>query len=58
VIDESKIFTVPDVSDAIDSARQMTLTYSAAKSSFICVTGSLYLVGEAQKVLRRSVLKQ
>lgn len=51
-IDESKIFLVPDVVDAIDSAIQINSTYLATKNSFVCVTGSLYLVGEAQKVLK------
>ena len=51
IIGKSKIFIVADVADAIDSAKQITSTYTATKNSFICVTGSLYLVGEAQKLL-------
>lgn len=51
VIDESKIFTVSNVSDALWSAFEITKNYSALKSSFILITGSLYLVGEAQNVL-------
>jgi dihydrofolate synthase/folylpolyglutamate synthase len=58
VVDKTKIFLVPDVGEAVDSAKQITLNYSAAKHSFICVTGSLYLVGEAQKVLGESVHKE
>ena len=50
-VDKSKIFMVPDVAAAIDSAKQITATYSATKNSFICITGSIYLVGEAQKLL-------
>jgi dihydrofolate synthase / folylpolyglutamate synthase len=45
--DRIKVFIVPNVKDAIDSARQIAET----KGSLICVTGSLYLVGEAQKYL-------
>ena len=52
VIDNSKIFLVSDVTDAIDSAKQITQTYPATKRAFICVTGSLYLVGETQKILK------
>jgi len=52
VIDKSKVFSVADVSVAIDSAKEITSTYSATKHSFICITGSLYLVGEAQKILK------
>jgi dihydrofolate synthase/folylpolyglutamate synthase len=51
IIDEKKIFIVPNVADAIDSARQISASYPETKHSLICVTGSLYLVGEAQKVL-------
>ena len=50
-VDKSKIFMVPDVAAAINSAKQITATYSATKNSFICITGSIYLVGEAQKLL-------
>lgn len=52
VIDRARILQINDVADAIDSAIQMTQTYPATKNSFICVTGSLYLVGEAQKILK------
>jgi dihydrofolate synthase/folylpolyglutamate synthase len=51
VINESKIFTVSNVSDALWSAFEFTKNYSALKPSFILITGSLYLVGEAQKLL-------
>lgn len=51
VIDRSKIFTVPNVSDALLTASEFTKNYSMRKPSFILVTGSLYLVGEAQKIL-------
>ena len=50
-IDQSKIFIVPTVADAIASAKQITLTYTATRNSFVCVTGSLYLIGEALKML-------
>lgn len=51
VISESKIFTVSNVSDAFWSAFEITKNYPALKPSFILITGSLYLVGEAQKLL-------
>ncbi len=51
-IDRSKIFLVPKVADAINSAIQINSTYPGTKNSFVCVTGSLYLVGEAQKILK------
>ncbi len=47
IIDKSKVFAVPNVKDAVDSARQIAET----NGSLICVTGSLYLVGETQSVL-------
>ncbi len=50
-IDKSKVFAVPNVNDAVDSARQIAETYSKSKGSLICVTGSLYLVGEVQNLL-------
>lgn len=52
VTEKSKILTSANVAQAIDLAKQLTETYPATKDSFICVTGSLYLVGEAQKFLR------
>lgn len=54
VIDKSKIFVIENVSDALWSAFEITKNYSALKSSFILVTGSLYLVGEAQKILQNN----
>lgn len=52
IIEEDKIFTVSNVSGALWSAVEITKNYSAAKPSFILVTGSLYLIGEAQKILK------
>lgn len=52
VIGESKVFTVKNVKDALWSGIEMTKNYSALKPSFVLVTGSLYLVGEAQKILQ------
>lgn len=51
IIDVKKIFTIPNVADAIDIARHFSANHPAALHSLICVTGSLYLVGEAKKVL-------
>lgn len=51
IIDRNRIFTVPDLWQALDSAIEITRGYSALRRSLICVTGSLYLVGEAQKLL-------
>lgn len=51
VIDDAKILLVPSVSDALDSAIRIARNYPAKSRSFVCVTGSLYLVGEAQKIL-------
>ena len=52
--DKNNIFAVANVADAIDSARQIAGVELATKHSFVCVTGSLYLIGEAQKILRDS----
>lgn len=52
IIDREKIFLLPDVADAIDSAKQLTLTYTDTKPSLILVTGSLYLIGEIQALLK------
>lgn len=54
IIDRDRIFTVPDLWQALDSAIEITRGYSATRPSFICVTGSLYLVGEAQKLLNNN----
>jgi dihydrofolate synthase / folylpolyglutamate synthase len=55
IVDKNKIFVVPNVEDAVNSARQIAETYPATKGSLICVTGSLYLVGEVQKILDNNV---
>lgn len=52
--DKNNIFAVANVADAIDWARQIAGVELATKHSFVCVTGSLYLIGEAQKILRDS----
>jgi len=52
IIDEKKIFTVTNVLDAIDSAQQISASYPTVEHSLVCVTGSLYLIGEAQKILQ------
>ena len=43
-------FVAEDVAQALKIARE-----KRSKNDLICVTGSLYLVGEAQKLLRRNV---
>ncbi len=53
-IKADKIFSVPDVADAINSARRIAGDYPASKRHLILVTGSLYLVGEAQKILKET----
>jgi dihydrofolate synthase/folylpolyglutamate synthase len=45
-VPREKIFTVPDVSDALRKARSLTSTHGR-----ICATGSLYLVGEVSAAL-------
>ncbi len=47
IVTKGKVFAVSNPVDAIDSARQI----SENDQSLICVTGSLYLVGETQKLL-------
>jgi dihydrofolate synthase/folylpolyglutamate synthase len=54
IIDKDRIFKVPDLWQALDSATEITKGYSATRLSFICITGSLYLVGEAQKLLNNN----
>ncbi|HEX8638046.1 MAG TPA: cyanophycin synthetase, partial [Pyrinomonadaceae bacterium] len=54
VVEKEKIFAVQNVSAAIDLARQIAAAKSATKHSFVCVTGSLYLIGEAQEILQNS----
>lgn len=49
--DSKKILLLPDVADAIDSAKQIAAKYSGTKRALVLVTGSLYLVGETQKIL-------
>ena len=45
-----KVYEISKVADALKFAREMS-----NDGSLICVTGSLYLIGEAQKVLSESV---
>ncbi len=52
IIDKSKIFKVENVRGAIESAIKIVKKFPAEKDAFICITGSLYLVGEAQKQLQ------
>ena len=52
VLISSKIFSVSNVGDALRSAIEITKNYSSTKPSFIVITGSLYLIGEAQKILQ------
>jgi dihydrofolate synthase / folylpolyglutamate synthase len=51
-VDKSKLFLIPNVADAINSAIQINANYTETETSFVCITGSLYLVGEAQKFLK------
>lgn len=51
-VEKSKILLVPNVADAVDSAIQINANYTKTEITFVCVTGSLYLVGEAQKILK------
>jgi folylpolyglutamate synthase/dihydropteroate synthase len=46
-----RVFVVEDVADALDSASQLVATYPGTAPAFVLVTGSLYLVGEAKKIL-------
>ncbi len=57
-IDDSRIFPAPAVSDALDAALRIVRTYPATSDSFVCVTGSLYLVGEAQKILSSAAMNK
>ena len=53
VIDTDKVFIAENVGSAVCLAGDLT-----GDGGLICVTGSLYLVGEAQKVLSESVLER
>ena len=53
---KAKIFSVKNVADAIETARRFNNNESSENQSFVCVTGSLYLVGEAQKILKNNSL--
>ena len=52
IIEKSNIFAVSNVLAALSSAFEITKNYSDEKASFILVTGSLYLIGEVQKILQ------
>lgn len=45
---DTKLFVFEDVKDAIDFAKKIA---SKDKEAIICITGSLYLVGEAREIL-------
>ncbi len=47
--DENKVIVVQDVREALEAARNI-----ASNEELICVTGSLYLIGEAQKILNEN----
>lgn len=52
IIERNKIFLASGVADALSTAVQFTRNYSVSKPAFILITGSLYLVGEVQKILK------
>ncbi len=52
VIAESNIYTFSNIAESLKTAIELTKSYAAPDSSFILITGSLYLVGEAQKILQ------
>lgn len=47
--DEEKVFQAPTITEALKIAREVS------PDNLICVTGSLYLVGEAQKILSSKI---
>lgn len=47
--DENKVFAAKTVGEAIEKAREISV-----ETALICVTGSLYLVGEAQEILQKA----
>jgi dihydrofolate synthase/folylpolyglutamate synthase len=49
--DENKVIVVNNAREALQTARNI-----ASNEELICVTGSLYLIGEAQKILSEDVL--
>lgn len=49
--DENKVIIVQNAREALQTAQNI-----ASNKELICVTGSLYLIGEAQKILRENVL--
>lgn len=51
-IDKKNVFLIENVADAIDSAMRINQNYTAKNDSFVCITGSLYLIGEAQSILQ------
>ncbi len=53
-VEKSKLFSVENVSGALDAAKRINEKYNENNHSFICVTGSLYLIGEAQSILKKS----
>lgn len=47
-----KIYVIPKVKQALDSAIELASTYPETKPSLVLVTGSLYLVGDVRKILK------
>jgi folylpolyglutamate synthase/dihydropteroate synthase len=47
-IDSASVSLVPDLDEALRLALEQT-----PRDGLVCVTGSLYLVGEAQSILRK-----
>jgi dihydrofolate synthase/folylpolyglutamate synthase len=49
--DKNNVIIVQNAREALQTARNI-----ASNKELICVTGSLYLIGEAQKILSENVL--
>ena len=50
IFEKQKVFLTPTVEQALKKAREIS-----HETDLVCIAGSIYLVGEAQKVLRKSV---
>ena len=46
--DKNKVWAIENVEEALKRAKKIT-----SENGLICVTGSLYLVGEAQEILKK-----
>lgn len=55
IVGTSNLLVIPSVADAVDTAIELSRTYTGTKRALTCITGSLYLIGEAKRILSSQI---